>query len=261
MKVSSQKRKWKMVRQVAQKIGWDVFPYRPNYHYVPDYYGKAAAKGINILDNSEFKSLADVPIRGGRTLLYYDRLYVIYQALMQVKRLGSSGIEMEAAEVGTYRGGTTYFIASVHKALGLPLKEIHCFDTFEGHSGKDINEKSDSYQHKSGMFNDVSFSDVREYLSAFDRVRAHQGRFQDTCHEIQGRKFGFVHLDVDLYEPIYFGLNFFDKHLVRGGVIVVDDYGTRSCPGVIKAVEEFMQGRQDYFLLHPFTEQCVLVKL
>ena len=198
-------------------------------------------------------------MRDKRTLLYYDRLYVIYQALMHVKRLNETGLEM--AEVGTYRGGTTFFIASANETLGLNASKINCFDTFEGHSETDINNKADYHSHTPHLFGDVNYLDVKQYLEKFKSVEILKGRFQDTCHEVQNRKFSFVHLDVDLYEPTCFGLDFFDKRIARGGVMIMDDYGTRSCPGVIQAVNEFLQNHHDYFVLHPFTEQCVLVKL
>ena len=53
--------------------------------------------------------------------------------------------------------------------------------------------------------------------------------------------FGLVHLDVDVYPITRFCLDFFGPRMVSGGVIVLDDYGTTTCEGVKKAVDEFKE--------------------
>ena len=56
--------------------------------------------------------------------------------------------------------------------------------------------------------------------------------------EIADRRFAFVHIDVDLYEPTRDALEFFYPRLNEGAVLVVDDYGFTSCPGATRAAEE-----------------------
>jgi len=89
----------------------------------------------------------------------------------------------------------------------------------------------------------------------------YKGRFQDTCTQIEAEKIHLVHLDVDIYEPTSFALNFFDSRLIAGGIIIVDDYSFVSCGGVKLAVDEFLRVKLNYFSLHILTGQCVLVKL
>jgi O-methyltransferase len=67
-------------------------------------------------------------------------------------------------------------------------------------------------------------------LSEFPFVHLYKGWIPSRFIEVEDRQFSFVHIDVDLYEPILDSLNFFPK-LVKGGVIVFDDYGITQFPG------------------------------
>jgi O-methyltransferase len=51
----------------------------------------------------------------------------------------------------------------------------------------------------------------------------------------------FVHIDLDLYEPILGALNYFYPKMVLGGIIVCDDYGSLYWPGAQMAVEQFAE--------------------
>ena len=58
--------------------------------------------------------------------------------------------------------------------------------------------------------------------------------------EVLGREFCFVHVDVDLYQPIKDSFMFFYPLLAPGGIMVFDDYGVSSFPGAKKAVDEVL---------------------
>lgn len=244
-------------RGMLRGLGLDVFIYRKGYHYVSDVYGHAARKSIDIRELPEFASLAGKVMTDGRTLLYWDRLYTIFQAVRSVANMPNSG-NHATAEVGVYKGGVSYFIASILDQMG---EHIHhyAFDTFEGHDSTDINEQ-DPHQTISA-FNDTSFESVKDYLSRFSDVSMVKGRIQDSCHVVDDKTFLFVHLDTDLYDPIGFALGFFEKKMARGGIIVIDDYGFVTCPGVKKAVDEFMSDNHEYVGTHLLTGQYMMVRV
>ena len=58
---------------------------------------------------------------------------------------------------------------------------------------------------------------------------------------LENESFCFVSLDADLYKPILEGLKFFYPKMVKGGVIVIDDYYSQLYSGVKKAVDEFCE--------------------
>lgn len=249
----------KIIRLILALFGLDVFVKKTGSHYVPNYFGKSAHKQQNIRTLPVFGNFADEVIKNGRSSLYYDRLFTIYQIVEYLKSSACSKDALQIAEVGVYKGGTSYFIASLADEFKLQYRH-YCFDTFQGHAKEDINtaiEKS----HYPGAFNDTSFESVKEYLRKFESVNIYQGRFQDTSSVLQTTQIHFVHLDMDIYEPTIYALNFFDSHLAKGGVVLLDDYGFETCPGIEKAVEEFKATTTNYFGFALLSGQYMFVKI
>ena len=261
----------KLFQSAFHLFGLELVRRKQGYIYAPDfsfpkYLGKAShkrdnirqSKLINIRDLRPFGPLAADVIEPKKSLLYYDRLYTIYQAVSNMK-LREVGLSHNLAEVGVYKGGTSYFILSVVESLVSGPATLHCFDTFEGHSSEDVQAEADSRQPVAA-FNDTAYDAVAAYLGKFPNAKIYQGRFQDTSVRVADKTFAFVHLDVDLYEPTLFALKFFDGQLIEGGIFVVDDYGSTTCPGVQKAVDEFTTGNNNYIFFHLLIGQCILIK-
>jgi len=226
----------------------------------PEYYTISAHKHIDIRQLPEFGEIADEVIKQKKSALNFDRLYTIYQALQPLKNKSKLDLKIHIAEVGVWKGGTSYFICSLLKKFNISDKvTLHCFDTFEGHSSEDIKDQLDG-PHKPRNFNDTSYDSVTEYLSKFDNVEIMKGRFQETSSRVNDLSFFFVHLDVDIFEPTFYALDFFKDKLCIGGCIVVDDYGFISCPGARKAVDDFLIKTNNFFSLHLLTGQCILIK-
>ena len=51
-------------------------------------------------------------------------------------------------------------------------------------------------------------------------------------------RIALLHIDVDVYSPSKFALDLLFPHMVRGGLIIMDDYGT--VEGETRAVDEFL---------------------
>jgi hypothetical protein len=242
------------IRSSLDVLKVDAFKRKPSHHYVPNYYGRSARKQIDIRELPRFGALAKETIDGGSSYLYYDRLFTLYTALENVARRASGPTHM--AEVGVFRGGTSVFLARASQALGLECA-LHCVDTFEGHAPEDLG--AFDTEHKAGHFAETSYERVKALLAPFPFVHVYKGRIQDESAKLAAHSFSFVHLDVDIYEPTRFGLEFFGARLTPGGVIVVDDYGFTSCPGAKQAVDEYAAGHPNFFVLPLLTGQIVLV--
>lgn len=204
-------------------------------------------------NNALFYQVVKPVVEARRTLLKYDRLYVLWQAARNVHHM-----QLAAAEVGSYRGGSAYFLASALRVLAGAELPVHVFDTFEGHPPKTHPEFDPV--HKPGMFSETSYEDVKKYLSAFTRVEIHKGEFSCSVQSLPNMRFGLAHIDVDLYRSTLDCLEYFGARLAPGGVIVVDDYGAEKCPGVQKAVSEYLPREDRFQVWHMRTEQVVLVK-
>jgi O-methyltransferase len=219
---------------VRQRLGEIRRVVRGDYHVTPNYFGRAAYKLPDLRTIPGFGEAAQRAVASGTSSLYYDRLYTLWAA---VEECGRRFGPLSMAEVGVWKGGTSRFLLDIAPSGST----LNAFDTFEGHDGRDIGHDG---EHAAGSFSDTSIERVRRLLPD---ARLHQGRFSDTCHAMQGRRFHVVHLDVDIYEPMQHALRFFATRMHQGGIIVVDDYGFSTCPGVLKAVDEFDAPHFDVF--------------
>ena len=200
---------------------------------------------------ADFFDIADLVIQERRTLLTHDRLYVLWQAVLNV-----TGVSGAAAEVGSYRGGSAFFIASAFvKATGGEVP-IHVFDTFEGHPERSVTEH-DPFQTV-GHFK-TSYKKVRAYLAPFQRVQVHAGDVLALLPVLEETTYRLVHIDTDLHQPTLACLQYFGARLAKGGVIVVDDYGSGKCPGVYRAVSEYLAQTGGFQVWDMRTEQLALL--
>lgn len=244
------------LRGAFRRVGLEVLERKPDHHYVHEYYGRGAQKLRSGLNDEEFFPLAAEVWEQGRTYLYYNRLYTLYQAVRNVARQFPAG-ELCFLEAGSYRGGSAYFLAQVAERYAADRVSLVTVDTFTGHSGEDL-PSGEEGAHTVGKFGDTSVEEVREYLSPFAFAEVVQGRIQDVAPSLEG-KLHLIHIDVDIYAPTRFALDVAADRLVRGGIAIVDDYGFTTCPGAKQALDEFVEQQQGSFIVHGLDSGQALV--
>jgi len=72
-------------------------------------------------------------------------------------------------------------------------------------------------------------------------------------------KNAFIYADVDIYQSTRSCLDFFYPRMVHGGVMIFDDYEWKGCPGVKKAISEFLAGKNEIPIITT-RYQCILLK-
>jgi predicted O-methyltransferase YrrM len=249
-----------LIKKLAHAAGMEAFKRQPDFHYAPDVYGKTWFKLVNIRELPVFGDMARRVRDEGRTRLYYDRLYTHYQAVQNAAKTFPDGLSV--AEIGVFKGGTSMFMARLLQQLQVPNPRVYAIDTFEGHAAEDINPNADdATKHTAGKFNDTDYEAVRDYLAAIPFAKVIKGRIQDTYDQIDPGPLHVVHMDVDLYEPTAWMLPRFHERLPVGGVMVLDDFHQTSCPGIVKAAEDFLAEHPQYFTWHDTAGQLVMVKM
>jgi O-methyltransferase len=119
------------------------------------------------------------------------------------------------AEAGVYRGE---FSKEINRVFS--KKKIYLFDTFEGFDERDFAyEELESYA-KAEHFSNTNVELVLDKLPYPENAIVRKGYFPETAAGVDD-KFGFVSLDMDLYQPILEGLKFFYPRLVVGGGTIV----------------------------------------
>ena len=103
---------------------------------------------------------------------------------------------------------------------------------------------------KGGLkFDTKIFYDAFEHLKSDmkfpDRIKIIKGDVKKTLKPFfssnSGIRFNFINLDMDLYEPTKHVLNNLPKRMVKGGIIIFDEYGYEQWPGATKAADEFIK--------------------
>jgi O-methyltransferase len=194
-------------------------------------------------DDHDFNQIYERVV--GHSLVDKIRCYMLYQLVRQVCYLPGG-----MAEIGVYKGGTARLIAET-----ADHKDLHLFDTFSGMPPTD-QEKD---KHRAGDFSDTSLDQVKEYLSDCRNVFYYPGLFPETASPVDDNYFSFVHVDADIYQSVKAACEFFYPKLVKGGIMVFDDYGFLSCPGAKVAVDEYFADKEQIIYLP--TGQAIVIKI
>jgi len=255
----------KKINYLIQFFGLVIYKKIPFHHYIYDFYGKNSHKMNKYYDQDPFFIAASEVIDRKITLLYYDRLFVIYECIKNILcKYNTSKRKLVFLEIGVYKGGSSYFMASILHKLTFGKTEnlqLYSIDTFEGHSNMDIIPYLEPKHSAPKIFKDTLYETVRILLSKFTFVKILKGRVQLKYKEIEEKTIDFIHLDVDIYEPTLFSLNYFFKKLSVNGMIIIDDYNFSTCPGAKKSVDEFLSIHKKYCTVFELmTGQYLIIK-
>ncbi len=163
----------------------------------------------------------------------YERKYNLDQLFKLAAR-----VEGDVAECGAYKGASAFFLAR-HILRNRLNKKLCLFDSFEGLSSP--SQKDGDWWRKGDLRS--SADDLRTTLSPLGDlpfVEIYKGWIPKRFPEVSDRRFCFAHIDVDLLKPTSDSMEFFYPRLVKGGMILLDDYGHESCPGVTEVVNQYM---------------------
>lgn len=157
--------------------------------------------------------------------------------------LGDKGITGNVAEGGVFQGE---FSAVMNKVFA--DRKLYLFDTFEGFDERDIDKEHNFSSAKQGDYAITSENMVMQKMAYPENVIIKKGYFPDSANGIDD-KFCFVNLDFDLYNPTSSGLEWFERKMVSGGVILVHDYFSTQFRGVKEAVDDYIRTREHLKLI------------
>jgi hypothetical protein len=203
-------------------------------------------------DIDVFSEMAGRYVDEGVTLLHYDRLYTLFQSVRN-----SLAVDGDIVELGVYRGGSLKFISEVVGTLG-GKKKLLGFDTFKGHA---VTTHHDGQIHTEGMFKKSGGTDAVSAYINNTQVRLVEGDASETFAEYAkgAQAISLAHIDMDVYQPTADTLPLAFELLAPGGIILVDDYGFTSCPGVKQATDDFLE-QVSATSFHLMTGQMIIVK-
>lgn len=187
------------------------------------------------------------------TLVDLYRCHELWSLVGEAAKLATGAI----IEVGAWRGGTGALIAAKAQLLGINDLCYVC-DTFCGV----VKAGSLDPSYSGGEHADTSKTQVEQLYASLGltNVRVLQGIFPDeTGAPLQDTQFRFCHIDVDVYQSAKDVLDWIWPRLVRGGIVVYDDYGFDSCAGITKHVDE-QRCIGDRLVIHNLNGHAILIK-
>ena len=162
--------------------------------------------------------------------------------ILLLRELIARNINGDMAELGVYRGFSARLIHHY-----LPERKLYLFDTFTGFDARDVKAELAATGRKTEQtaFSQTGLQRALSNIAAQNsNVEVFPGYFPESAPPFMSqRRFAFVHLDADLYEPILAGLSFFYSKVVPNGFILVHDYN--SWIGARKAVTEFFRDKPE----------------
>lgn len=125
-------------------------------------------------------------------------------------------------------------------------RKFYGFDSFEGFPEPSL-EDSSFRNPKKGEWKKMSKEDVydtllkcrlsREFISS--NIKIIKGFFDQTLPVSKVSKIALLHLDVDLYKSYKDCLEHLFPKVVKGGVVIFDEYDEPKFPGAKKAIDEY----------------------
>lgn len=194
----------------------------------------------------------------------HQRLYNAVQFLRYTLDLDG-----EMAECGTFQGLSSYLFCHYVRLSRPDFKGrgYHVFDSFEGLSqpqAQDLNPPQAVGAINFGFLQAGAFKgsleSAKATLTDFPEIDYHRGWIPESFAGLPEKNYKFVHLDLDLYEPIKGSVEYFYPRMVKGGIIVIDEYALARWPGARKAVDEFCQANQLITPVELTTGNGVMIK-
>lgn len=198
----------------------------------------------------------------------------LFTTLMACKHVCETDLEGDFVECGVWRGGNSLLAADVFRRHG-GKRLTWLFDTFKGMT--EPTEADVKYDGTSarGAFdrkqrsdrNDWCYASIEDVQANFKERRLHeQARFVagDVLATLDNPEnltehISVLRLDTDWYESTRKELEVLYPRLVKGGVLIIDDYGYWG--GAKKAVDEYFRAVPRPFLQYTDATGRVGIKL
>ena len=163
----------------------------------------------------------------------------------------TSSLRGEIIECGVFKGNSLMRWIKFRSLLENSYsRKIYGFDTFGPFPDASIEEdkvKRQAFINEAGSesVKKNQFENYLKNLNLTENVFLIEGDVNKTVPDFISKnkeiRISLLHIDVDLYQPTKTCIEVFFPHVVKGGIIVLDDYG--AFPGANKAIEEFIDNK------------------
>jgi hypothetical protein len=196
----------------------------------------------------------------------FERMWSLIQSFHHVRQESLVG---DFVECGVWKGGNIILLKKLIEKFNMK-KNIYGFDTFEGmvepsfydvnYNNKPAKKMFDEHKKNEIGFAMCSLDDVKRNIkknTKTDNIFLIKGKVEDTLKNKRKlpKKISILRLDTDFYESTKIELEILFPRLVKGGVLIVDDYGFWK--GAKKAVDEYFCDYRQF--MHYVDHSCRLL--
>ena len=196
----------------------------------------------------------------------FERMWSLIQSFHHVRQESLVG---DFVECGVWKGGNIILLKKLIEKFNMK-KNIYGFDTFEGmvepsfydvnYNNKSAKKMFDEHKKNEIGFAMCSLDDVKRNIkknTKTDNIFLFKGKVEDTLKNKRKlpKKISILRLDTDFYESTKIELEILFPRLVKGGVLIVDDYGFWK--GAKKAVDEYFCDYRQF--MHYVDHSCRLL--
>ena len=158
-------------------------------------------------------------------------------------------------------GGFGYFMSSIYSYFNFENidKRYYMLDSFQG---LDVISSSEKEVHNHNVaFSKIGswYDDVVNNHSSKKNLKIIKGYIPGTLSEVDTDKISFLSIDLNCVQPEVDCLNTLWDKVVKGGVIVFDDYGFPGCEEQRQAHNKFASSKDCIIMSSP-TGQGILIK-
>lgn len=207
---------------------------------------------VNIYSDFSMQDKSIIKMINPYTMTSPERIKALLDA---VRYITENNIEGDYVECGVWKGGSTMAVASILCQLNKFDMQLWLYDTFEGMSeptdcdvdfqgrkAKDRLVKEDKYSSWVWAYSD--YEEVKKTMALTkypdSKIIYMKGKVEDTLFsKKQPEKISILRLDTDWYESTKIELEVLFPKVVKGGIVIIDDYG--HWKGSKKAVDEYIK--------------------
>ena len=179
------------------------------------------------------------------TLLDHPRAYTLWQCTKNLRHINGSILD-----IGCLQGGSGFIMSKVNEK-----GKTYLFDTFSGFKKDDGLHKKDVF-----FYEDINF--VRKNIKKLNlkNTSVYKAYFPKNIR-LKITKIKLCHLDVNTFEDTQKAFLWIEKKLIKGGMIIFDDFGIWGVDGIKKFIYKIENNyEKKFYFLKNYMGQCILIK-
>ena len=182
------------------------------------------------------------------TIIDEARAFTLWHMSQSLKNING-----DIYDIGCMKGGAGILMSKANKNS---QSKTYFIDTFEGYSRSSGEHK----KNKTFVYNKTD--ELQKNLTKYKIKNFKITKLRFPKNFKFKRKIKLCHLDINVYEDTVKSFLAIDKHLIKNGVIVFDDYGIFKVDGIIKSVNKILKKgyNNKYHVIYNYMGQCIMIK-